>query len=436
MSNTSVTSLAAFAELEKKLAAEGPDWLRDWRRASSERFEQLGWPTAALEEWKSTSLDAIAKTPFRPAPAVQLDEGRLPAFAQWVDGPRLVFLDGRIVPGLSQVGAPAAGAWCGSLTDAIEQQPQRLKKLLELDAPRDASAMAAINASLFEDGAAVLVDDGATLEQPLHVMYLSSGGDKPAATHSRTLIHVGDRARATVVESFGSLEDGAYWTNAASRVSVGDGAELDHYTLQLESDQAYHIGGGWSTQGRDSHYRAVGIDLGGRIVRHDLRAVLDGERAQCALDGLYATHEAQHVDNHTVLDHAKPHGDSRELYKGVLGGRSRGVFSGRIIVREDAQKTDAKQSNPNLLLSDTALAHTRPQLEIYADDVKCTHGATVGRLDADAIFYLRSRGLSATEARHLMVSAFAGEVLERIAIPRLREALEAAVATRLTEIGG
>ena len=241
----------------------------------------------------------------------------------------------------------------------------------------------------------------------------------------------GRESRVQVVETYLGLGDGVYLTNSVTDVVAGDASHVEHYRLQLESPNAFHLSSVESRQGRHSRCNLHNINLGGHLVRHDIVGVLDGEGADCHLNGLYLTRGSQHVDNHTILDHAKPHGDSRELYKGILDGNSRAVFNGRIIVREGAQKTDAKQSNSNLLLSKGALAQTRPQLEIYADDVRCTHGATIGRVDEDAVFYLQSRGIGPDEARNMLVFAFAGEVLDLIGPDVLRDWLSRAVTERL-----
>jgi len=285
----------------------------------------------------------------------------------------------------------------------------------------------------------VRIADGVTLERPIHIVHVatdSAASEGPRATHSRTLVAAGRGARATLVESFVGAGAATYLTNGVTEVELGDDAALEHCRVQLESERAYHVAHVDSRQGARSRYSAHHVSLGGLLVRSEIRAVLAGPGASCTLDGLYATAGAQHLDNHTILDHAAPHCDSRETFKGVLLGRSRTVFHGRIVVRPGAQRTDAKQSNRNLLLSAGALAQTRPQLEIYADDVKCTHGATIGRLNDDALFYLRSRGIAAEAARALLVEAFLAEVLERLGVEPLRRFLEARLAERLAALSG
>ena len=418
-------------------AVAGPDWVRALRESALRRFDTLGLPGPRDEKWRTTSVAPIAETEFAPAPRPDTTriEERLPAAAKLdLGGPRLVFVDGHPIRELSNHDETPDGVWVGSLAHALETIPERVRPLLTRRDPAGLEAFDALNAALAVDGAVVLADAGADAGPPVQLVYLSTGDRGATASHLRTIVAAERQARLQVVETHAGLNGEVYLTNAVTDVLAGDDARIDHCRIQLEGPAAYHVSNLHSRQGRDSRIDLHNLNLGGRLVRHDVVSVLDGEGANCQLNGLYVTGEQQHVDNHTVLDHARPHGSSRELYKGVLGGRSRAVFNGRIIVRPDAQKTDAKQSNPNLILSTGALAHTRPQLEIYADDVKCTHGATVGRLDDEALFYLRSRGLSGTEARNLMIASFAGEVVERLKLPALRDEVERLLAARLPQV--
>jgi len=425
--------LAPFAALQRELAGRGPAWLRRMRRDGLERFASVGFPTTRDEEWRTTSVAPIASTRFRPPGPAPAAPERLPGLAEAVPGAlRLVFLDGKLVsaPASPPAGGPD-GFWAGSLGQALRDAPALLESHL---APGDwdgCSAFCALNAAFAEDGGVVLVGDGLQLPQPIHLVYLSTPGAEPSASHPRTLVVAGRSSSVRVVESYLAAADGVGLTNAVTDVIVGDDASVRHDRLQAESEQAFHVSTLRVRQGRDSRYAGLNLNLGGRLARHDLSVVLDGAGGECTLDGLYVTRGAQHVDNHTTIDHARPGCRSRETYKGVLAGESRATFRGRIVVRPGAQQTDARQSNPNLVLSDRALAHTRPQLEIYADDVKCTHGATVGRLDEDALFYLRSRAIAAEDARDLLISAFADEVLDRVDIDPLRHALKDAVARHL-----
>ncbi len=430
--------VANFATRLRQLDSNGPHWVRELRRRGRARFEALGLPGPGLEEWRGTSVAPIAGTEFVPAASAAdpLDLAGLPEVAQLdLGGPRLIFIDGRFCAGPSR-GVERPGLWIGGLAAALAAIPERLQPHLAEQDPGHLPAFAALNSAFLDDGAALVVGAGVDAGAPVQLVFATTGGARPIAVHLRTLVAVGPGARLRVVETHVGAGQGAYLTNGVTQIFAGDGAQLDHCRVQLDGPLAFHLGNVRARQMRDSRCVLRAIDLGGRLVRNDVVATLDGEGAECRLDGLYLTSGEQHVDNHTVLEHAQPRGSSRELYKGILSGRSRSVFNGRIVVRANAQQTDAKQSNPNLVLSRGALAQTRPQLEILANDVRCTHGATIGRLDEEAVFYLRSRGLGAWEARQLILAGFAGEVLDRLELPALRAALERAVAARLPGVGG
>jgi Fe-S cluster assembly protein SufD len=427
--------LSRFEEQRRKLARRGPVWLRERRKAAMARFDELGLPTSRDEQWRHTNLTPLTRTVFHPGARGEPPRGDLNmnALADLrLGGPRLVFVDGKRSAALSSTDGLCEGVRVMSLAEALEQIPERLEASLVREHETPDGVFEALNSALLEDGAVVVVPDGVRLDAPIQLCFVSGGADEATASHPLTLLLAGQSSQVRLVEQYVGIDGSTYFTNARTSVEVGDNAIVDHYRLQLESDQAFHVSSLRSRQARDSRYTSHNVNLGGRLVRHDVRAALEGEGGTCQLYGLYLTRESQHVDNHTVLDHTSPHCDSRELYKGILDGKSSSVFCGRIVVRPGAQKTDAKQSNPNLLLSKSALAHTQPQLEIYADDVKCTHGATVGQIDADAVFYLRSRGLPEAQARDLLVNAFAGELLEHVQIESLRVALGSAIADWLT----
>ena len=284
-----------------------------------------------------------------------------------------------------------------------------------------------------EDGAYVHIPKGVYLEQPIHLVFVSTADAGPVVSHPRNLIVAETGSQATIIESYLGLGDGVYFTNAVTEIVVGENAVIDHYKVGREAQQAYHVGTTQIYQDRSSNASSHAVTIGGAIVRNDINTLLDGEGAQCTLNGLYLVSGRQHVDNHLRVEHAKPHCDSREFFKGVLDGHGKAVFTGRIIVRKDAQKTDAKQTNMNLLLSKHAQVDTKPQLEIFADDVKCTHGATIGQIDENAMFYLRSRGLSEPAARSLLVFAFASEAIDRIRPQLLRAQLRQMLFDRLPE---
>jgi len=420
---------AALDTLAREQNGSADGWLAELRRAGRLRFESEGLPTPKMESWRGTNVTALGKIPFvaaKPAAAPAHPLANL-----GLGGLRLVFSGGHLV---ETRGSTPDGLWAGTFTDALQHFGDRMRAWVTGN-ESESGAFEALNQAFLGDGAVVVVEEGALIEAPLEIVYALGVQANEAIQQPRTLIVAAANSRVQVVETFVGEGDTPTLTNAVSRALVGENASVEHARLQIEGPEAWHVSTVSSRQERASRYTAHHINLGAGVARYDTRAVLDGEGANCLLNGLYLVSGNQHVDNNTVLDHAKPHCDSREVFKGILAGKARSVFTGRIIVRPDAQKTDAKQSNPNLLLSPTALAQTRPQLEIYADDVKCTHGATVGQMDDEAIFYLRSRGLSETVARNMLIHAVAGEVLSAIDVPQLRQALEAEVSARLELMG-
>ncbi len=284
------------------------------------------------------------------------------------------------------------------------------------------------------DGAYLYIPEGAVIETPIEILFISAGdASSVAMSQARTLIVAGERSQVRVVETYAALRGGTYFTNAVTEVFAGENAVVDHYKVQQEGLEAFHVATMQINAQRSANVSTHSFSLGGKLVRNDVNAVLDGEGAEVTLNGLYLADGDRLVDNHTVIDHAKAHCPSHEIYKGIIGGKARAIFNGKIIVRQDAQKTDAKQTNRALLLSDSASINTKPQLEIFADDVKCTHGATIGQLDEEAIFYLRARGLTHFEARDLLIHAFAGEVIDRVKIEDLRRGLEAELYAQLAK---
>ncbi len=403
----------------------GSRWLQDLRDHAASRFVELGFPSVRDEDWRFTNISPIASTEFRLAPPSKLDAAVLDTFL-YADAPfRLVVLNGRVVPELSRTTGLPTGLKFGSLATAATEQADIVGRYLGQLADPNARTFAALNTAFTHDGAYVYVPDGLVFEQPLQILFVSTSDAAVASmSHPRTLIVAGDRSQLQIVETYVSAPGQKHFTNAVTEIVAGEGAVIDHYKVEEESVDAFHVASMHINAGRSSNVSTHAFTLGGRIVRNDIIAVLDGEGAECTLNGLYLADGERLVDTHTTIDHAKAHCPSHEIYKGILGGRARAVFNGKIIVRIDAQKTDAKQTNRALLLSDNASINTKPQLEIFADDVKCTHGAAIGQLDDDAIFYLRARGLTYLEARDMLIHAFAGEILERVKIEPLRRALE------------
>lgn len=413
-----------------------PAWLEQAREEARRRFEATGFPTTREEDWRFTPLAPVATGEFLPPPVTPpaLTAEVLARFtfghSEW---PRIVFVDGRFVPALSQL--PAAGS--GSVevmavAEGVARRHPALERHLTAHALPERTPFVAWNTCRFEDGALVFFPRGATGSDPVQVVHLATGQAGAIATHPRLLVVVDAGARGALVESYVTLAPGArYLTNAVTEVVLGDGAWLEHARIQRESEGAFHLGFTGVSQARDSHYRSFTLAMGGALARHDLQTRLNAPAVETLLYGLYLTHGEQLVDHHTAIHHQHPHCNSWEVYKGVLEDRSRAVFNGKVFVTPEAQKTDAKQTNRNLLLSDQAKVDTKPQLEIFADDVKCTHGATVGQLDALPLFYAQSRGLPADVARALLTYAFAAEVLDEIAVAPVREELDRLVHARL-----
>ncbi|HUX68824.1 MAG TPA: Fe-S cluster assembly protein SufD [Terriglobales bacterium] len=418
--------LARFSGLDPR-----PAWLHQRRQAAFARFAELGFPSHRQEGWRQTNVARIAESIYAPQPPLppgelvpRLRALELPGVDWSAEAVRLVFVNGVYAPGLSSPGA-AAGCRVGPLAPLLADEPDRVAPHLEHDDERD-QAFVQLNTAFLADGAFIEIAPRQVVERPISILHLTTGcKERKGVAHPRTLVLAGRESQAAIVETSAGFDGDVYFTNAVATIELGDNARLEYTRLEQESRAAFHVSKLRARQGRDSRFTAHSVSLGGALVRNNVHAILDGEGAVCVLNGLYALDVAQHVDNSTILDHARPLGTSREYYKGVLDGKAVGVFNGRIIVRQDAQHTDAIQSNKNLLLSDSAAtASAQPQLEIYADDVRCTHGATVGQLDAQALFYLRSRGLGLEESRKLLIYAFAADVLGRVEAAGLRPALE------------
>jgi Fe-S cluster assembly protein SufD len=410
---------------------ETPEWLEQLRREGMERFSNVGFPTSRDEEWRFTPVGSISHSSWHAAAPGQIEPSALGRFLfghpEWTT---LVFVNGAYREDLSSL-APEPGIRIGSLSNTLQADGRLLQDHLGRHAPVEASPFAALNTAMIQEGGFVRVAAGAELSRPVHLLYVATPDATGSVTHPRNVIVVERGARAAVVESYVALGSGTYWTNTVSEVSLGAGAWLEHARIQRESEQAYHTGLTYVDQQRDSHYRSFSLAMGGALARHNLHARLNSENVETLLYGLYLTRGEQLVDNHTAIYHDHPNCRSWEVYKGVLDGRSRAVFNGKVFVRPEAQKTDAKQTNRNLLLSESAKVDTKPQLEIFADDVKCTHGATVGRLDDIAMFYAQSRGVPAPEAQRLLTYAFAAEVMAEVSIEPVRDELERLVRERL-----
>jgi Fe-S cluster assembly protein SufD len=435
-------SEAVLQDLDIRAAAaiaDGPDWLEPLRRAAADRFAAVGFPASRDEEWRFTPIGPIAQRTWRPSPGVaaKVSADRLAPFIfghpEWST---LVFVNGAYSEALSRVMELPRGVRVGSLAEALRNDGSVLQAHLTRHAPADGNSFTGLNTAGFRDGGLVHVPTGLDLERPVHLVYVTTLDAEGTAIHPRNLIVVERGARASVIESYVTLApDGVYWNNPVTEVAAAAGSWLEHTRIQRESERAYHIGLTHVDQQRDSHYRSFSMAMGGALARHNLHVRLNDENIETLMYGLYLTRGEQVVDNHTAIFHDQPNCRSWEVYKGVLDGRSRAVFNGKVFVQPAAQKTDAKQTNRNLLLSDLAKVNTKPQLEIFADDVKCTHGATVGRLDDLALFYARSRGVPQEAAERLLTYAFAAEVIEEVALEPVRNELDRLVLERLEAAG-
>ena len=430
--NTTDAYRLQFSRFET--AASQPKWLLPIRKAGMARFSELGLPTLRHEDWRFTNVAPIAKLPFRPAfdptNGVVAEQLKDFAFAR-LPGARLVFVNGHFAPKLSSVKNLPAAVKAGSLAAALASDAVLLEKHLGHYAQSADNGFAALNQAFFLDGGFVHVPAGEVVAEPIQFVYVSTARQSGTTFHPRNLVIAAANSQVTILESYVSLGGAGYFTNAVTELFVGENARLEFVKFQDEAADAFHIAAFHGEFGRASNVNVHSFALGAKLSRNNIRARLAGEGLECILNGLYLTHGEQLADHHMIVEHAQPHCASHEYFNGILDDKSRGVFHGRILVRPIAQKTDAKQTNKNLLLSDDASADTKPQLEIYADDVKCTHGATIGQLNKESVFYLRSRGIGPETARRMLIHAFAGEIIERIQHEPAREELDKLVWGRL-----
>lgn len=419
------TFVASFERAERALATIGPPSLHCLREAAMQRFAALGFPTLEDEDWRFTPLGALTQNEFKLGESVAVDMAcpRRLAFAP-DECHRLVFVNGRFAPALSVLHELPKGVVVGGLADGLRNHRDKAEPHLAQHADYEDHAFTALNTAFVQDGAFVYLPGNAVVDQPIVLVFVSAAGNGATVSHPRTLIVAEHNSQARIVEAFVGVAEDVYFTNSVTEIVAAEGAVLDYAKLQRESKRAFHVHTLQIHQDKSSNVQSRAINLGGRLVRNELNAVLDAEGCECTLDGLSIASGEQLVDNHTRIDHAKPHCASHEIYKNILDGKARGVFNGRIYVHPDAQKTDAKQTNQTLLLSENAVIDAMPQLEIFADDVKCTHGATVGQLDAESIFYLRTRGIDRDAARALLTYAFANDIVGRIGVEPLRDGLE------------
>ncbi len=445
---------AAAAKMARHDGERVPHWLQALRKEASERFQDIGFPSQREERWRFTDTGPIARQAWQAAGSasqapLRARSAPFGAFTRLapVTSPsrrnhQLVFVNGRLDAELSAVDGLPAGVRFDSIARLLASEPSRLQPFLGLAGAHRRHPFAALNTSFLSDGACLVVDAGVVCAEPFHAVFVTDPGAGPVASHPRSLVVLGENAQASVVESFTGPDgngDGKgngkapTFVNALSELYLGPHAMLDQTTLQEEGSTTFHVGTLWAHQDRGGQLCSHLFSIGGDLVRNELSVALHGGGAGTTLDGLFLAKGTQRVDNQTLIDHARPHCGSQEYFKGILDGKARGAFEGKIVVRPHAVKTDAHQKNRNLILSREALVDTKPQLEIYNDDVKCTHGSSTGRLDADAMFYLRSRGLSEASARALLTGAFASEIAARAKVEAVRQYLDSRVAGWFSE---
>ena len=413
-------ALTSAFDAFRRDAAFGAAGLGPVRAAAFARFVEQGFPTTRQEEWRHTNVQPIAKTEFVRAPHAEISgtDAEPYLFAAGIPH-RIVLVNGRLSPALSTLATLPAGVSVRSLREALDAAKGDVHAAVA-NTPSH-TPFVDLNTAFFEDGVAIEIAAKTVVAEPIHVVCLSSAGSQAAMICPRIVIQAAEQAQVFVVETYASIGAGTTLTNAVTHVDVAPGAFVDHVKLQRESAAAFHIATMFARVDRAGVFTSHAVTLGGRISRNDIVSTLAGEGAECTLNGLYVADGQTLVDTHTTIDHAMPHCPSHEVYKGILSGKAQAVFNGKIIVRQDAQKTNAKQTNKALLLSGDAQINTKPQLEIFADDVKCTHGAAIGQLDEDAMFYMQARGIGADDARNLLIHAFAGEVLDGVKEEIVRE---------------
>ena len=438
--------LTNFNRHEREAAPASHPWFNALRQSAIDRFDQAGFPGRKEEEWRFTNLDPIIKTHFTPAGPVgdsrEIESTQRFAFGSGAQT-ELVFINGHYQPQISKLGKLPRGAKVESLAQAIAANSPELATHLGRHADIQKNPFVALNTSFISDGVFVYLPRGSKVHSPIHLLFIAVPTTQPIVIHPRVLVIAEDEVQATIVESYVGQGSGIYFTNAVTEIIAGAGSRIDHCKLQQETADAFHVAAMQVRLDRSAQFVSHSATLGARLTRNDVNVTLAGEYADATLNGLVLLDGSRHCDNHTLLDHAAAHCPSHELYKHVLAGKSSGVFKGKILVRPDSQKTDSKQTSKTLLLSDDAGMNSMPALEIYADDVKCTHGSTTGPVDEEQVFYLQSRGISHEAARHLLTYAFAADITRRIRVEPVRARIENFMAAqhglpqdlRITDLG-
>ncbi len=425
--------VSLFDRYQKSLNGELTPATRALQKSALETFRSSRFPTTRDEDWKYTNLSEALRHDYRLAAREDLPSGLLLSrmrYAQ-ISPLRLVFVNGYFSDSLSDVRDLPRGITIVPLSTAFRRHADVVETYLDRLSGRLGGVFGTVNASTLTDGAFIHLAAKAILDVPVLMIFLNHGAKKPTLIQPRNLVIAERNSRCTLIETYVGPDDSMYLTNAVTEVFARDNAFVDHHKLQIENTRSYHLGNLMVHQQRSSNFSSHVYSLGAALARNETQTILDGEGVESTLNGIYLAKGNQHVDNRTMIDHARPHGHSWEVYKGILADKATAAFNGKILVRQDAQKTDAKQSNHALLLSPNATINSKPQLEIFADDVKCTHGATVGQLDDKILFYMRSRGIPKDKAEHLLTFAFAADIFSGIAVPTLKDWLGEAILQRL-----
>ena len=427
--------IADFKRFERNLNGQGKTPFHKIRQSAIACFRELGFPTRKMEEWKYTDISQIAEQEFPLETEVKsVSRERVQPFLFSEPGvAEMVFINGRYSQTLSSPDALPGEISLLNLPAALTEKTGIIDRYIAKFASFEKDSFVALNTAFSADGLVLIVPENTRVSQPVHLLNIAHPDGTPYQSHPRILLVVGKNSEVSFIESYRHLSEGAYFHNAVTEIVAGENSVINHIKFQDENRQAYHISTCQVQQASGSTFNTVNLDLGGALVRNNLNVLLNGENCVSELSGFYLASGTQHIDNHTFVDHAMPHSQSNQLYKGILSDRASGVFSGTIYVRPDAQKTNAFQSNKNLLLSDSAEINSKPQLKIYADDVKCTHGATIGELDEQALFYLRQRGITKEHARTMLQFAFAAEIFEKISFPKVKETVRQIVEQYLSK---
>jgi len=430
--------LDGYKAISEQSNTNGYYWLREVKQSAIDHFQKIGFPTLRDEDWRFTNLTPLIKSKYKLVNTPSTDHKKIDlsgiAISE-INHSLLVFVDGLYTPELTSILKNDQGIEIKPISKALMENEDLVKKYLFQYSKYEGESFTAINTAFFQDGAFIYVPSKTNVEELIHILYISTDSEDSFIYNPRNLFVVEDNSQARIIEHYCSLKDTKYFSNIVSEVFIGENSSLDHYFIEAESSKAYNISSLDVHQQRNSNFTSLSILIGGSIVRKNIHPVLSGEGCDSNINGLYLSSDRQHIDNFMKVEHASPHCNSRQLYNGILTDKSKGVFHGRIIVHKDAHKTDAKQTNRNLLLSDSARVDTKPQLEIYTDDVKCTHGATIGQMDKDALFYMRSRGIEEKKARSIMLEAFANQTLDNIKVMAIRDYIERLVKQWFLKIG-